>query len=138
MSDCASGLSVPPTRYSISLFDMRSAESLYQGPAATRADLLTQTLSSNQTIGTRTVANAPPLEIGVFEVECTAEIPTPTRLRLQTTLFSKINGGEANGVSKDPMKRRRKIHHVPPIYIHRERFVRCFNLITPLSQKLTN
>ena len=58
VSDYASGLSVPLTRYSISLFDVRSAESLYQGPTATRADLLTRTLSSDQTTGTRTVARA--------------------------------------------------------------------------------
>ena len=58
MFDYASGLSVPPTRYSISLFDVRSAESLYQGPASTRADLLTRTFSSNQTTGTWTVASA--------------------------------------------------------------------------------
>ena len=70
-------------------------------------------------------SNLPSLEIGALEVECPAEIPTPTRLN--TILFPKVNRGEISGVSKDPMKRRRKIHHVPPIYIHYERLVRCFN-----------
>ena len=40
--------------------------------------------------------NPPPLEIGVFEVECIAKIPTPTRFH--TTLFLKVNRREVNGV----------------------------------------
>ena len=81
-------------------------------------------------------SNPPPLEIGALEVECTAEIPTPTRLH--TTLFPKVNKEETNGVSKDPMKRRTKIHHVPPIYIHHERFVRCFNQFYQEAFQLDN
>ena len=81
-------------------------------------------------------SNPPPLEIGALEVECTAEIPTPTRLH--TTLFPKVNRGETNGVSKEPMKRRRKSHHVPPIYIHRGRFVRCFNQLYQEALRFDN
>ena len=76
------------------------------------------------------------LEIGALEVECPAEIPTPTRLN--TTLFPKVSRGGTSGVSKDPMKRRTKIHHVPPIYIHCERFVRCFNQFYQEAFQLDN
>ena len=81
-------------------------------------------------------SNSLPLEIGVLEVECTAETPTPTRLN--ATLFPKVNGRGTSGVSKDPMKRRTKIHHVPPIYIRRERFVQCFNQFYQEAFQLDN
>ena len=51
VSDYASGLSVPPTRHSISLFDVRRAASLYQGPAAARADLLMQRCPAIRRLG---------------------------------------------------------------------------------------
>ena len=81
-------------------------------------------------------SNPPPLEIGVLEVECTAETPTPTRLN--ATLFPKVNRGGTNGVSEDSMKRRRRNHLNLPIYRQCERLVRGFNQLLQEAFQIEN
>ena len=70
-------------------------------------------------------SNPPPLEIRVFKVDCTTEVPISNHLH--ATLYPRIDRRGANGVSKDHMKRRRKNHHVLPIYRQCERLVGGLN-----------
>ena len=81
-------------------------------------------------------SNPPPLEIGVLEVECTAETPTPTRLN--ATPFPKVNRGGTSEVSEDPMKRRRRNHRNLPIYRQCERLVRGFNQLLQEAFQIEN
>ena len=81
-------------------------------------------------------SNPPPLEIRVFKVECTTEIPLSTRLK--RTLYRRIDKRRENGVSKGPLKRRMEKHHEIPIYRQCERLVRGFNRLRQEAFQIEN
>ena len=81
-------------------------------------------------------SNPPPLERRVSKIECTTEIFIPTRLH--TTLYPRIDRRGANGVSKDPMERRRMNHQAFPIYRQCERLVQDFNQLLQEAFQIEN
>ena len=92
-------------------------------------------LSTLYTIGT--LCSSPPLlRIRVFKVECTAKISISTPR--YKCLYARIDRRGANGVSKNPMKRRAKNHHVLLIYRQCERFVQGFNLLFQEAFQIEN
>ena len=80
--------------------------------------------------------NAPPLELRVFQVECTTEFPISTRLH--TTLDPRIDRERASRVSNELMKRRRRNHRDLPIYRKCERLVRGFNQLLQEAFQIEN